>query len=302
MSSGRDRPKDLALASAGSREARSESESFRFEARYLYPVILSLCATGLLSSLIYYSGAKIEPITIFEETPGGATLNALYFVAILSGSATLLYLLLKYGLSKLVKYSMRLAVALVAIFVSDWAVGLCLRALWPSAEPAKVPIALSIAAALAYGSLRGRESPRAASVALLGAMTGTFLGSSIPLLTSVALLLALAAYDALAVFRGPIGKIAERFPLEEFPGATLTYQGVTIGMGDVVFYSMLAGGAMVNFGPLHYALSSLGLMLGLCAGLKMLERKDVFPGLPFAILLGLSMMGLSEAIRSLLAT
>lgn len=276
-------------------------EEFRLGIGYISPVILSLCATGLLSSLIYYSKIEIEPITIFEETPGGAALNTLYFVAILAGSATLLYLLLKHGLSKFVKYSMRLAVALVALFVSDWSVGLCLRAFWPSAEPNGAIIALPIAALLAYGSLGKGERLRAASIALLGAMTGTFLGSSIPLLTSIALLLALAVYDIVAVFRGPIGKIAEIFPLEEFPGATLTYRGVTIGMGDVVFYSMLAGGAMVNFGPLHYLLSSLGLLAGLWAGLRMLSRRAIFPGLPLAILFGLLMMGLPEAIRALLA-
>ncbi|MEM3440376.1 MAG: hypothetical protein QXG32_05665 [Candidatus Bathyarchaeia archaeon] len=276
-------------------------EEFRLDMGYVSPVVLSLCATGLLSSLIYYSKIEMEPITIFEETPGGAALNTLYFVAILAGSATMLYLLLKYGLSKLVKYSMRIAVALVALFVSDWSVGLCLRVLWPGAEPNKAIVALPIAAALVYGSLGGSERLRAASIALLGAMTGTFLGSSIPLLTSIALLLALAAYDMVAVFRGPIGKIAEIFPLEEFPGATLTYHGVTIGMGDVVFYSMLAGGAMVNFGPLHYLLSSLGLIAGLFAGLRMLSRRSIFPGLPLAILLGLLMMGVSEALRALLS-
>ncbi len=275
-------------------------EEFKLNIGYISPVILSLCATGLLSSLIYYSKIEIEPITLFEETPSGAALNTLYFVAILFGSATMLYLLLKHGLSKFVKYSMRLAVALMALFVSDWSVGLCLRALWPNAEPNRAIIALPIAAVLAYGSLGRSEPLRATSIALLGAITGTFLGSSIPLLTSILLLLALAVYDMVAVFRGPIGKIAEIFPLEEFPGATLTYHGVTIGMGDVVFYSMLAGGAMVNFGPLNYILSSLGLLAGLWMGLRMLSKRSIFPGLPFAILLGLLMMGIPEVIRALL--
>jgi len=283
-------------------ELSEPAEEFRINARHICPAILSLLTTGLLSYPIYHSKLEIEPITIFEESPGGAALNAVYFIAILAGSATALYLLLKYGFSKLVKYSMRLAVALVSLFVSDWSVGLFFQALWPSAEPNKAIIALPIAAALVYGSLRGGEPIKAVSIAVLGAMIGTFLGSSIPLLTSIALLLALAVYDMVAVFRGPIGKIAEISPLEEFPGATLTYRGVTIGMGDLVFYSMLAGGAMVNFGPLHYLLSSLGLIAGLWAGLRALNRRSIFPGLPLAILSGLSMIGVLEILRALLST
>jgi len=129
-------------------------------------------------------------------------------------------------------------------------------------------------------------------------MTGTFLGVSIPMLTAIALLLALAAYDLFAVYKGPIGKMAQTADLEEFTGAVFTYGDLTVGMGDMVFYSMLASIAMINFGPLPFLAAAVGVIAGAYLGFKMLEGRDMFPGLPFAVVLGLALMYfISEAIQ-----
>lgn len=109
-------------------------------------------------------------------------------------------------------------------------------------------------------------------------------------MTAIVLLIALAVYDLVSVYRGPIGKIAEMADLEDFKGAVLTVGDLTIGMGDLVFYSMLVSNAMVNFGELAYVGSFAGVLIGSFLGFKMLERRDVFPGLPIAICLGLIAM------------
>jgi hypothetical protein len=129
-----------------------------------------------------------------------------------------------------------------------------------------------------------------AAIVALGGLTGTFLGVSIPVLTAVVLLLALAGYDLFAVYRGPIGKIAESTDLEDFTGAVFSYGDLTVGMGDMVFYSMLASMSMMNFGPLPFLGAAIGLVVGAYLGFKMLEGRDMFPGLPFAIVLGLGIM------------
>jgi hypothetical protein len=121
-------------------------------------------------------------------------------------------------------------------------------------------------------------------------MTGTFLGVSIPMLTAIVLLLALAAYDLFAVYKGPIGKMAQSTDLEDFTGAVFTYGDLTVGMGDMVFYSMLASIAMINFGPLSFVAAAVGVVAGAYIGFKMLEGRDMFPGLPFAVVMGLAFM------------
>ena len=134
-------------------------------------------------------------------------------------------------------------------------------------------------------------------------MTGTFLGVSIPTLTGIVLLLALAGYDLFAVYKGPIGKMAEATDLEDFTGAVFTYGDLTVGMGDMVFYSMLASISMMNFGLLPFIAAAFGVVIGAFLGFKMLEGRDMFPGLPFAIVLGLAFMyATSQAIHFLKPT
>jgi presenilin-like A22 family membrane protease len=139
-----------------------------------------------------------------------------------------------------------------------------------------------------------------AAIILIGGMTGTFLGVSIPTLTAIALLIALAAYDLFAVYRGPIGKMAKSTDLEEFTGAVFTYGDLTVGMGDMVFYSMLASNAMMNFGPVPFLAAAVGVVVGAYLGFKMLEGRDMFPGLPFAVALGLVFMYAAYQISMLL--
>jgi presenilin-like A22 family membrane protease len=145
-------------------------------------------------------------------------------------------------------------------------------------------------ALLLVGLHRGPQSIRVLSVTIVGSLTGTFLGASIPTMTAIVLLIALAVYDLVSVYRGPIGKIAEMADLEDFKGAVLTVGDLTIGMGDLVFYSMLVSNAMVNFGTLAYVGSFAGVVVGSFLGFKMLERREVFPGLPIAICFGLAAM------------
>jgi hypothetical protein len=47
---------------------------------------------------------------------------------------------------------------------------------------------------------------------------------------------------------------------------------------------------MVNFGALSYLGAFAGVIVGSYLGFKMLERREVFPGLPLAICFGLAAM------------
>jgi len=73
-------------------------------------------------------------------------------------------------------------------------------------------------------------------------------------------------------------------------------------MGDMVFYSMLASNAMISFGLIPFAAGAVGLILGAYLGFKMLEGRDMFPGLPFAIGLGLVFMYASSQLLAMCAS
>jgi hypothetical protein len=259
----------------------------------LIPEVLSVLLAGVLTYSLQASNAPIIPITLFPETTSGITLNAGIFVVLMAAMGSVMYLFIKYGLKRIVRYLIDLALFALVFFLFTWYGALYSNVLPPAFTASPwLWIAVSLAGAVILGLLIFKSKGKAhlAAMIVVGGMTGTFLGVSIPMLTAIVLLLALAAYDLFAVYKGPIGKMAKSTDLEEFTGAVVTYGDLTVGMGDMVFYSMLASIAMVNFGPLPFVAAAIGVVVGAYLGFKMLEGRDMFPGLPFAMVIGLALM------------
>jgi len=279
------------------------SKEFKAKPVQLIPEILAVAMAGILTYALRVSEVPIEVITIFPETTSGVSLNAGIFVVLMASAGTLMYVFVKFGLKHVVRYLINIAMLALLFFLFTWYGSLYSRFL-PDAIMSTVwawpLVSLLGSAALGLLIYRSKGTPHLAALVLIGAMTGTFLGVSIPTLTAVALLLALAAYDLFAVYKGPIGKIAQSTDLEDFTGAVFTYSDLTVGMGDMVFYSMLASNSMMNFGPLPFVAASIGVIVGAYLGFKMLEGRDMFPGLPFAIILGLALAYASYQVLALL--
>jgi hypothetical protein len=275
------------------------SEKFKAKPRQLIPEALSISLAGILTYSLQSSNAPIVPITIFPETTSGVTLNASIFVVLMAATATMMYLFIKFGLKRIVGYLINVALFALSFFLFTW-YGMLYSNVLPAALMSSDwawPL-VSFLAAIVLGLTihKSKGIPHFAAIVVIGGMTGTFLGVSIPTLTGVVLLLALAAYDLIAVYKGPIGKMARSTDLEEFKGAVFTYGDLTVGMGDMVFYSMLASISMMNFGLLPFIAAAFGLMIGAYLGFKMLEGRDMFPGLPFAVVLGLAAMYLTSQL------
>jgi len=266
---------------------------FKAKPSHLIPEILALAIAGILTYSLQASNAPIQAITLFPETTSGVTLNTSIFVILLAAAGTMMYLFVKYGLKRLVKHLISIAMLALLFFLFTWYGSLYFAYLPDFLTSTVWPwLLVSLLGSACLGLLihKSKGVPHLAGIILIGAMTGTFLGVSIPTLTAVALLIALAAYDLFAVFKGPIGKMAQSTDLEEFTGAVFTYRDLTVGMGDMVFYSMLASNAMINFGLIPFFAGSVGVIVGAFLGFKMLEGRDMFPGLPFAVVLGLGFM------------
>jgi hypothetical protein len=60
-----------------------------------------------------------------------------------------------------------------------------------------------------------------------------------------------------------------------------------MGLGDLTFYSMLSGHMLLYFGLVPCLASMIGILFGCLLTFKMLEKKGMFPGLPFPIFFGL---------------
>jgi presenilin-like A22 family membrane protease len=279
--------------------AEEEPRAFKPRPRHLYPVILSLAVTGVLG---YPLSNPNQPVPQAQVTPfqgdtlSSAGLNAVIFVIALGASATAMFLIVRGGRMKFIRSLIKAAVLVVSFAVAFWYTSSILFLIPIAVSDAAylavvLGVSLGTAAAIALTIFGKTKKYQLIGVTLIGALTGIFLGYSIGPLTALVLIGALVIYDIIAVFRGPVGALAKSIEEGDLPGAVFTYGDLTIGMGDMVFYSLLATTALVYFGGLlPFFGAAIGILTGTFLGFKALSKYEMFPGLPFSLLLGVAGM------------
>lgn len=284
---------------AAAEEPKTEPSVFQPRLHHLYPVILSLAVTGILGFPISNPN---NPVPQAQVTPfqgnglDSASLNALVFVVALGASATVMFLLIKRGRMKFIRSLIKVAVLVVSFAVAFWYAASILFILPNSpSDPLATIILLGVSAgtslAVALTIFRKTKKYQLVGITLISALTGIFLGYSIGPVTALVLVGALVIYDIVAVFRGPVGKLAKSIEEGDLPGAVFTQGDLTIGMGDMVFYSLVATTALVYFGGiLSFFGAAVGILAGTFLGFKALSRYEMFPGLPFSLLFGVAGM------------
>ncbi len=285
--------------------ARSEDRVFKPRPRHLLPVALGLAVTGALSFPISNQQAPVAQVTPFPtDTPTSASLNAIVFVLALGASATAMFLLIRRGRMRFIRQLVKVALVVVSFAAAFWYISSILLVLGnPLADPfaTVLLLGLSLGTALAIGwMVFGKGKLRQLSgVTLVGSLTGVFLGYSIGPITAIVLVAALVIYDIVAVFRGPVGALAKTVEAGDLPGAMFSYGDLTIGMGDLVFYSLVATTALVYFGAFSFLWAAIGILSGTYLGFRALSKFDMFPGLPFSLVLGVAGMLLSSWLQGL---
>jgi hypothetical protein len=281
--------------------AEEEPRAFKPRPQHLYPVILSLAVTGLLGYPLSSQPVPQAQVTPFQgDTLSSASLNAFIFVIALGASATAMFIMVRKGRMNFIRSLIKVAVLIVSFAVAFWYTTSILLLIPDSpSDPLATIIVLgvSLGTAIAIGlTLFGKTKKyQLIGVTLIGAMTGIFLGYSIGPLTALVLVGALVIYDIIAVFRGPVGALAKTIEEGDLPGAVFTYGDLTIGMGDMVFYSLVATTALVYFGGvLSFFAAAIGILAGTFLGFKALTKYEMFPGLPFSLLLGVAGMLLAH--------
>ena len=263
-------------------------EEFKIEPMQLLPVLASLGFGILCAYVVLTSSISLPTVTPFPEGVG-SLVNALYFVILAGVGATLLFLLVKRKRLRTISLIVGFAITLAILLLSIVYLSALFSLLAVSSTTALIltlAVATSVTALgdLAIFKVQGRISN--AVILLLGGGLGAFLGVSIPIYSAMLILAFLAVYDIYAVYRGPVGKIAQQ-GLEELHGLSFSFRNFEMGLGDLTFYSMLTALVLATAGPIFCAVSTLGITAGVLLVLKMLEKRGMFPGLPFPVFLGL---------------
>jgi len=270
-------------------------EEFKTEPIQLLPVLASLGFGILCAYLVLTSSISRYSVTPFPEGVG-SLVNGLYFVILAGVGATLLYLLVKRKklrtISLITGFAITVAILMLSIIYLS-AVFSLLAVPDTTALILTLAIATSVTALADYAIFKVQGRISNVAILLLGGALGAFLGVSIPIVSAILILAFLAIYDVYAVYRGPVGKIAQQ-GLEELRGLSFSFKDFQMGLGDLTFYSMLIGLVLANVGQIlsienavFCAASATGIVVGVLLVLKMLEKRGMFPGLPFPVFLGL---------------
>ena len=190
-------------------EKQKKEDLFKFEIIYLVPILASLIFGLACAYLLAPQQSNAIPVTpIPESTPGAPWGNALYFVVLVAISATVFYVLLKRRSKRIIKGLIVTAMTAAALLLSLIYLSSIL-AYFPGFDFLLIPFSIIIAVLFDLAVFRFGSIPRNVAVVLVGGALGVFFGKFIPLWSAIAILSFLAVYDIIAVYKGPIGKIAQ---------------------------------------------------------------------------------------------
>lgn len=267
----------------------TEKDEFKARPIYLVPILASLLAGLAFSYVLLLNPIESLPVTPFPETPSGVFSNALYFVVLIAIAATVFYLLIRWRSRRLISFLVGFAMTGASLLLSAFYLSALLSA-FPNWLIYVAVLSIIITVVFDLLVFKGNETSRNVIVVLLGGALGVFLGWSIPLVSAVLILAFLAVYDIVAVYKGPVGKIASS-GLDQLKGLSFSFKDIQMGLGDLVFYSMLCAVMLLNsdFGGIApYVGSLIGVVGGSFVTFRILEKKGIFPGLPIPIFLGLA--------------
>jgi len=264
------------------------TEKFSAQLVYLVPVLASLLFGLACAYLLVAQPLPPVEVTPFHEgTPSAPLGNAFYFVILIGLSATIFYILLKRKSQKIIFALIAVALTTASLLLSIVYLS-AIFAYAPYLDFLVLPLSILVTAIFDLAIFKLGSKPRNAAVVLLGGGLGVFFSAVIPFFSAVLILVFLAVYDVFAVYYGPVGKIAHS-GLDQLQGLSFSFKDVQMGLGDLVFYSMLTGSILLNYDSLlPYFASLIGILAGSFLTLIMLEKKGIFPGLPFPIILGLA--------------
>jgi hypothetical protein len=128
-------------------------------------------------------------------------------------------------------------------------------------------------------------------LAFVGAQVGSFFAETLPPWTALALPIAFSIYDIYAVFRGPLKALIGTAPGVALVGMSIRAGEFTLGLGDIVFYTLLPCFALLQFGVLAACYTIVAINVGMMVTLIQLSKRRLLPGLPIPMLLGIAVIG-----------
>ncbi|MEM2083142.1 MAG: hypothetical protein QXY18_02640 [Nitrososphaerota archaeon] len=292
----------------------NKDEIEEIKAINLLPIFLNILLALAYTFLIIKSGIEFEYLPIFNEiteytNPTEALLNpkpylnAALFIILLTLGLFLNYFLIKKNLRKILKILFLTSFSILVFSLLTFYIFIInaiieIDNFIVSNVTFFLTFLLSIIIIKMFYSKK--DLIRLLAAISIGSGVGSALGFFIPYWTSILILIFASIYDIIAVFKGPLKKLFEKdVDLTIFRFALINFKGLIIGLGDIVFYSLLISLSFINFGLISAIIASTGIIIGSCITLSLLKKDYPFPGLPIPIFIGLILLGLSSILSKI---
>lgn len=265
---------------------------------------LSIWTFILLMSFINVPIPPSPPLVVIEEPAAGAEgspspyINTLVVLIIIAVGGVAFITILLYA-PRIASYISIIVFGLVSFFSLVLYAFLLSYRMGIQMESELTVICLFIAAVLTWLVRIGKGIFPILASSITAAAGGVLIGFMIPPITAIILLLAISLFDLVMVKKGYLSMLGK----EEFKdritlirGMIVNYDRLTIGLGDLVFYSILISYIYFQGGFLLAILSNIGVFIGFGITLMFLKRHTAVPGLTIPILLGLSLAALGQLL------
>jgi hypothetical protein len=242
------------------------------------------------SEIVNTTGYSYNPL---GSTAPGAAGNAVLLVGLAFALTLALVWLLRRKMVKSFKVVIFGSLSIAAFYLTLLTADVfAVYQLPPSLElPFAVGAAVLVVALIGYTIfVKNRVWLSTLVLAFVGAEVGSFFAETLPPYTAIALPIAFSVYDIYAVFRGPLKHLIGTAPNLALVGMSVKAGEFTLGLGDIVFYTMLPAIALFRFGRDASIGTLLAVDLGVVVTLFLLSRKRLLPGLPIPMTLGVAVL------------
>ena len=236
--------------------------------------------------IVNTTGYSFNPL---GPSPAGATGNAILLV----GLAFVLTLVLVWLLKKKMVMSFRVLVfgslALSAFILTSLTADVFAQEYLPASLEVVVAYGIAALVVILIGyTIFIKNRPWLATIilAFVGAEVGSFFAETLPPYTALALPIAFSIYDVYAVFKGPLRTLIGTAPNIALVGMTIKAGEFTLGLGDIVFYTMLPSLSLFWVGVSASIATVAAIDVGVVVTLYLLSKRRLLPGLPIPMLLG----------------
>lgn len=273
----------------------------------LIQALLVVVVIQVAALLITYENLPTYQATGPPALPGGSgatgsAVNVIVYIGFAFAATLLLLWLLRRKMVSsfrvLIFTSLAISAFALTFITSD---GFFYQYLEPTAElAADLIVSLAVVVLIGYTIfVKNRPWLSTVVIAFVGAEVGSFF-ATLPLTTALLLPIAFAVYDIYAVFKGPLKSLIGTGEKVALVGMSIRAGEFTLGLGDVVFYTMLPSLPLAQLAAgspsttvLTWAFATLAVMdVGVVATLILLSKKRLLPGLPIPMMLGILVLAL----------